>query len=274
MASPQVEDGHVRIANTVLDALTQLKVCGGQMRAVLWVIRNSWGWGKKVAPFSWSMLARALGTDRRTIKRDVAALVARRVLTIKETTIAIQKDYEKWDPCAVCPGAGSTGGAGAPGAGGTPPPGQVAHPPGAHGTGPIRSKDKQIKKGIKTMAQRLPRGAEKSASLKTGNEKKKSDYKVFMDAVFEKYFPLHPNDNDPKELKAVSKAYARWGKFGSEILAYARGDTKIALRGVDAVVDRMEAQGLNYSLRAIAGNFLNWYKNQEAYQRETKYKTR
>lgn len=44
----QVERGHTRIANTLLDAIVQTAMSGACFRVLLWVIRNSYGYNRKI----------------------------------------------------------------------------------------------------------------------------------------------------------------------------------------------------------------------------------
>ena len=45
--SPQAENGHLRIASEVVEAMYQLQLSGSQWRLLLVILRQTWGWKKK-----------------------------------------------------------------------------------------------------------------------------------------------------------------------------------------------------------------------------------
>lgn len=47
MASPQVENGHTRVSNELLEAIYRFPFSSAQLRFVLWVMRSSFGWSRK-----------------------------------------------------------------------------------------------------------------------------------------------------------------------------------------------------------------------------------
>ena len=98
-------------------------------------------------------------------------------------------------------------------------------------------------------------------------------YQEFGDWVFTEYMSLKPGDSDPKEKEAVSAAYRRYGRALRDIMAFARGDTRTAQLGLQAIGRRMEAMGLVWGLEAVARWFPDWSSDKEAFDNETK-KTR
>lgn len=103
MASPQKEDGHIDIANEIVDKLCSYRLSGQEWQ-VLWVVlRKTWGWNKKHDRIALSQFEVLTGIDRRKCHRLLKKLVDKKVLkriTQKgdrsEITYGIQKDFEKW----------------------------------------------------------------------------------------------------------------------------------------------------------------------------------
>jgi phage replication O-like protein O len=77
---PQLEHGHTRLANSLLEVLIRTPFGGGQLRVVLAVIRLTYGWNRKLAPIRLRQLARLSGLSPRHTKRLVAELVRAQVL--------------------------------------------------------------------------------------------------------------------------------------------------------------------------------------------------
>ena len=100
MARPQIEDGHTKIANELVEAFAKCNFTGHESR-LLWVIfRKTYGWNKKTDRISYSQFSEATGIDRRHIGRALVTLKAKNVITITGAGYAleygIQKDYESW----------------------------------------------------------------------------------------------------------------------------------------------------------------------------------
>lgn len=103
MASPQLEDGHTRLANEILDAICYYNFNGSQFRIIMKIWRLTFGYGRKDHEFAITFLQSATGLSDRTIKKEVATLVKEKVLLVvkPETSttprrLAFNKDYEQW----------------------------------------------------------------------------------------------------------------------------------------------------------------------------------
>jgi phage replication O-like protein O len=101
MASPQLENGHIDIANELGEAFFNLQLSGNQWR-ILWVIfRQTYGWHKKADRISISYFQRKTGLKRRHISRAIKDMVKRKIVTKNDTTFistyGFQKDYSKWE---------------------------------------------------------------------------------------------------------------------------------------------------------------------------------
>ncbi|HDO36665.1 MAG TPA: hypothetical protein ENH07_10295 [Nitrospirae bacterium] len=104
LASPQKEDGHIDIANTIADKLCFYRLSGQEWQ-ILWVVlRKTWGWHKKHDRIALSQFEALTGIDRRKCHTLLQKLVKKRVLvrlvTQKgdrmEISYGFQKDFDKW----------------------------------------------------------------------------------------------------------------------------------------------------------------------------------
>ena len=62
--TPQLEDGHTRIANELLDAIIAFDFSKRQQKIVLQVIRKTYGFNKKVDDMTVSQIARSCRLQR------------------------------------------------------------------------------------------------------------------------------------------------------------------------------------------------------------------
>lgn len=101
MASPQCEDGFVRIANELYDVALR-ELAPAYWKIFCAVIRMTYGYNRKEADVSVARIAEMCGMSIRQVKEGLARLVARRVLYVRKNgpkpmTIKIVKDYELWE---------------------------------------------------------------------------------------------------------------------------------------------------------------------------------
>lgn len=81
MDSPQLENGYVKIANEIIEALAKIRI-PGECCQVLWVIfRKTYGWNKKEDMISFSQISEATGIKRPHVSRAISKLIDMRVVT-------------------------------------------------------------------------------------------------------------------------------------------------------------------------------------------------
>lgn len=103
MANPQSEAGHTRISNELLDAILKHDLTGQELKTVIYVARETYGWSRKKAQISYGMICRATGMCRRNAIRICASLQERGILYFQGSgsryahIMGIQKNYELWD---------------------------------------------------------------------------------------------------------------------------------------------------------------------------------
>jgi phage replication O-like protein O len=89
-------DPFVRLSTPLLEALFTFHLTGVQLRTILWVLRKTDGWNRKLTPFRWAQIAKKLGTGRAVVWRAGQRLLEANVLLIKDHQLGIQKDDAQW----------------------------------------------------------------------------------------------------------------------------------------------------------------------------------
>lgn len=116
MANPQREDGHVDLANDIVEALAHTQLSGYESR-VLWALfRQTWGWverdkkgkikrdkkgqlvKKKMATISSKDWIKLTGLNKHNVSRTLRHLLLRRIVIKNDNNNewGPQKDYDKW----------------------------------------------------------------------------------------------------------------------------------------------------------------------------------
>lgn len=176
--NPQIEEGHTKIANELLEAINRTMLTAYEYRVLSVIIRNIYGWhGRKDAEISLKEFEQATGIDPRHVSRAIRLLVARNMITRSGSKTGIQKKYREWKEITPPPHKAirpQRRGVSAPtGGGGTPL--------GAEDTPPLQagvyreSKVKQVRKAsIKAnpsaSAKTPPRGAKEKKKFEPSPE--------------------------------------------------------------------------------------------------------
>lgn len=102
MASPQAENGHVDIANEIVEALARIRLSGEEMQ-VLWVIfRKTYGWHKKTDLISYGQFSECTGLSRQHVLRAVKKLLPKMVIRVTKNgdsginLYEFNKDFDQW----------------------------------------------------------------------------------------------------------------------------------------------------------------------------------
>jgi phage replication O-like protein O len=100
LCSPQLEKGHTRIANELLEAIVAYPFTMAQLKVILVVIRKTYGWRKKKAQISYGMISYLSGLNKRYVKKVVEQLIKDKVL-LKEkgsskNILGLNKRYLHW----------------------------------------------------------------------------------------------------------------------------------------------------------------------------------
>lgn len=101
MANPQKENGFTPIANEVIEALVKSHLLGSEFSMIMFVIRKTWGFQKKVDTISYSQFQKELKLSRVTVSKTIKNLVSKNILVKtcilpSKISFSFNKDYEKW----------------------------------------------------------------------------------------------------------------------------------------------------------------------------------
>jgi phage replication O-like protein O len=104
MANPQIEDGHVDLANEIVEQFCRYRISGEEW-LVLWaIIRKTYGWKKKQDRISLSQFSQMTGMKRQTVLRAINKLSSKKIIgVIKNDDSGINiysfnKHFDQWEP--------------------------------------------------------------------------------------------------------------------------------------------------------------------------------
>ncbi len=100
MAQPQLEDGHTRIANEILEHLIKLHLSPNQWQVLLCIIRKTYGFQKKVDYIANSQIIKDTGLCKAVVSRALKQLAMKVIITRNGKSIGLQKDWEQWQKLA------------------------------------------------------------------------------------------------------------------------------------------------------------------------------
>src|SRR5512133_2241645 len=89
-------DPFVRVPTALFDALIRTQLSGGQLLTLLWVIRQSYGWNRTWAEFSWYGIAKDLGLSRPAVYRAGQQLLRTGLLQKTANRLAVETDLSVW----------------------------------------------------------------------------------------------------------------------------------------------------------------------------------
>lgn len=100
MASPQLEDGYIRIANELMEAILGFGFTHREVMVLFAIIRKTYGYGKKKDDISASQLGELCGIARQHVTTTLNTLAQGNVITKEKgqfgSIIGVQKNYKKW----------------------------------------------------------------------------------------------------------------------------------------------------------------------------------
>jgi len=104
MASPQTKNGFTRIANEIMDALTRTRIPGEARQCLDFIIRKTYGYGKKEDAISLSQFSYFTGLHRSSVCRGINQLVEMKLIYKKATSLIAKyrfnKDFDTWQVVA------------------------------------------------------------------------------------------------------------------------------------------------------------------------------
>lgn len=104
MANPQLENGYVKIANDIFDALSRIRISGEARQVLDVIIRKTYGFNKKEDAISLSQFCLATGMRRGDVIRGAKKLQGMNIISKKANEVAniyrVNKDFDTWNPLA------------------------------------------------------------------------------------------------------------------------------------------------------------------------------
>jgi len=100
MARPQLEDGHTRIANEILEHLMKVHLSSNQWQVLLCIIRKTYGYQKKVDYIANFQIGEATHLGKTVVSRILRNLEDMKLILRKGKHIGFQKDWEQWQGLA------------------------------------------------------------------------------------------------------------------------------------------------------------------------------
>lgn len=98
--SPQVEDGHIRIANELYEAIFLFKLRLSELNVLMMIVRKTYGYGKKEDDVSASQIGGMCGMSREHVTRALNALAEMGVIHKRPgrfgSVVGVNKDYSQW----------------------------------------------------------------------------------------------------------------------------------------------------------------------------------
>jgi len=100
--APQIEDGYVKVANDLIEALARFNLTGIEWRIIAAIMRKTYGFNKLQDSISYSQIAEITKIERRNVIRAIKKLVEKKVITsVKADTSyingwKINKYYMDW----------------------------------------------------------------------------------------------------------------------------------------------------------------------------------
>lgn len=94
--SPQKENGHVDIANEIVEALARTSFSSYESRILWCIFRKTYGWQKKEDWISISQFKEMTGLHPSHISRSLKLLIQKKIVTKGGNKIAFNKFYSQW----------------------------------------------------------------------------------------------------------------------------------------------------------------------------------
>lgn len=101
MARPQVENGHTRLANELVEALARTPLTSHESQVLWFLIRKTYGWSRKTDWIVLSQFSDGTGLERRDAHRAICRLHSRRMIIREKASprrirYGLQKDFDLW----------------------------------------------------------------------------------------------------------------------------------------------------------------------------------
>jgi phage replication O-like protein O len=96
MASPQLRNGYTPISNELLEAIIRAPLSARELKILLALARETYGWQRKTTAISTYRIATLTGLQHTKAGRALRGLKARKIVVNGSGGLGVQKDYETW----------------------------------------------------------------------------------------------------------------------------------------------------------------------------------
>jgi len=100
--NPQIEDGHIDIANELAEALARIRISGEEMQCLWVILRKTYGWHKKRDWIPLSQFQDMTNLKRPNIIRAIKKLITKNIVIKNDNgngkTYGFNKHYKTWKP--------------------------------------------------------------------------------------------------------------------------------------------------------------------------------
>jgi phage replication O-like protein O len=102
MANPQIEKGHTRIANEIIEQVSRTDLNGTQIRILMVIWRYTYGFQRKTYEISLAFMAEAINSSRSHVDKELTTLIERKIVSVvgvgprRGRILSFNKNYEEW----------------------------------------------------------------------------------------------------------------------------------------------------------------------------------
>lgn len=96
MASPQKENGHLDLANEIVEAMAQTHLTPNEHKLLYAVWRKTWCWHKKEDWISLTQIEELTKLNRMAVCRAKKSLISKMILLTNKNKISFNKNYHQW----------------------------------------------------------------------------------------------------------------------------------------------------------------------------------
>jgi phage replication O-like protein O len=96
MANVQKENGHLQLANAIVEALAKTYLSSRESQIIFAIFRQTYGWHRKESYISNKLISQMTGINEHHVCSVMKRLVKRNMVIRKNKKVSFQKDYEKW----------------------------------------------------------------------------------------------------------------------------------------------------------------------------------
>jgi phage replication O-like protein O len=103
MANPQIEKGHTRIANEIIEQISKTDLNGTQMRIIMVIWRYTYGFSRKEYEMALTYLAVAINSTKSHVVKELTTLIDRKIVSVvgigprRGRILSFNKNYDEWE---------------------------------------------------------------------------------------------------------------------------------------------------------------------------------